>query len=381
MCPRKWAFRYIDDIQTPPHPSAAKGSRVHKAAETYLQSAFIDLTTEEGQILLPGLQYLPPPLYPGMQLESSFGIQIADTKIRGIRDVWLPGECTVIDHKTTGALHWAKTVADLLNDTQAITYAVAAMQETGAEQANLRWVYYSTKRPYQARPVDVTVTREQTEPVCKRINETGKLIKLARQLAPQAERGALDYPHNPDACDAYGGCPYLSRCNLVQGRMSFLDELDKKLSEPGPAPLPPPEQMGLWTPPPVTFPVPVPASEEGPQSASEAAATVQQWTEQPTPGGPVPTKKRGKAKAPAVEAFTLYVDCAPLAGTTEDFINRAPRIYDMVKQGAQPIDAIEHDLVKHPPTGNLIVMTGSKLVSDALPILQAKAQLTVRAFR
>lgn len=385
-CMRKWAWRHIERIELPPHPAAAKGSRVHKAAELYLGSAFIDLTTEEGQILLPGLSYLPPPLYPGMKLEHNFGIQIGDTWVRGFIDCWIPEIPLVLDHKTTGNTNWAKTPEDLLTDTQANIYAINAVQETGADSVNLRWVYYSTKTPFRSHAVDATVGRDVLEPAVERVDRTGRLINLARK----SDLRALDYPPNPEACGAYGGCPFVSRCNLSQREIDeafmipFEEQLRVKLgggtngqANWTPAGAPPQESPTVqdsWTP-------PAPAAAAPVTTPVQAADAVQQWVENPTAGGPQKRSRRSKEEVARDKGFTLYIGCAPTTAVCEDFAKRVPRIQTYIEQGANVTQAIEHDLHEHPPTGALIITPTTPLAAEALPVLQTRADMTVRAFQ
>ncbi len=408
---RKWAFRYVEKIEVPPGPAAAKGTRVHGAAERYLTYAFIDLTSEEGQILLPGLQYLPPPMYPGMQLEHKFGTQIGDTLVRGIIDCWIPDGPMVIDHKTTGNLHWAKTPEELLTDTQANVYAFYAAKETGASSVSLRWVYYSTKAPFRAVPTDVVLDADHLAGIVDDIDSRGRLIELSLK----SNLRALDYPPNLEACGAYGGCPYRSRCNFSEedkaeirmNTMSFEEQLKAKLQSPTPKGviLPPPAatpapETSVWSPPgavPQVSPPPTPwtpsnSREEAvakykdreeaavPTTPTQAVDAVQQWTETPTAGGPGKKRRTKEDKARDV-GFTLYVGCAPTTGTCEDFATRVRRIQDLIAQGANDAQAVEHDVAQHPPVGALVIDMRHPLANAALPVLQTKADMTVRAFQ
>lgn len=379
-CMRKWAFRYIDKIELPPHPSAAKGSRVHATAEQYLKTGFIDINTEEGSILLPGLEHIPPPLYPGMQVEYRFGTQIGDTWVRGIKDVWIPDGPLVLDHKTTSNLQWAKTATDLLTDTQAGVYAHNALQETNSDAVNLRWVYYTTKRPHVAHVVDATITRDQLAPVQENINATGQLIQLGRK----SDLRAIDYPPNPDECDSYGGCPFVGRCHpfkeedLVE-QLSFDEKLRRAVAGAAQTSAPVTMPPSGWNPEPaaaVTQATP-PSAAWGPPAATQAAAAeaVQQWQEKPTAGGPAAPKKR-KPKG-----FVLYVGCMRIGEANEDFSSRVLRIQACVAQGANVLQAIEHDFETYPPVGAVVVTPGTPLANEALAVLQPKAEFVVRAFQ
>jgi len=73
LCPRKWAFAYIEGKRPPPNESAALGSRVHAILERWLkEGAAPDLLTAEGEIAASGLHLLPPPRTPTLVTEEQF---------------------------------------------------------------------------------------------------------------------------------------------------------------------------------------------------------------------------------------------------------------------------------------------------------------------
>src|SRR5687767_332853 len=86
-CPRKWSFRYIEGIETPPHPSAVLGTEVHAALEGWLRNATApDFTTRAGSIAASGLHLLPEPRTPGLEIEQEFHLEMGGFAFRGFID-------------------------------------------------------------------------------------------------------------------------------------------------------------------------------------------------------------------------------------------------------------------------------------------------------
>ena len=211
-CPRKWAWRYIDGIQTPPNPFATFGLAVHAQIEKYLKHGTpFDLTTDHGEAAMAGLHLLPQPGTAAMTVEAQFTLDGWGHKFLGYKDVQVNGPIPlVIDHKTTGNFKWAKTPDELRVNIQAVIYATHAMVQTGAEACDLRWIYYKRHKPFGSKPVDLRVTRADLEPALttiKGLADEMALIKLSGKRA-------IELPPNPGACGAYGGCPYVKNCDL-----------------------------------------------------------------------------------------------------------------------------------------------------------------------
>ncbi|MCK4717700.1 MAG: PD-(D/E)XK nuclease family protein, partial [Thermoplasmata archaeon] len=252
-CVRKWAWRYLEGVKAPPHPSAKLGTRCHTIAEAWLlkgtQPDGLEVMTlpagrygektkdyYPGQIITAGLPLLPPP---GVaSVESRFTFYTKETAWQGYRDAMYiqevgngeahpPGiwpsewECipVVLDHKTTSHFKWAKSVEDLLQDTQANLYAAKTMEDFHTPHVLARWIYYRTKGQPLARPVEVEFHGAQVAQVIARLDETAKEIHQLYKLRPKA----LDLKPSPASCDKYGGCPHKGRCNLgVVERMEAL---------------------------------------------------------------------------------------------------------------------------------------------------------------
>ena len=210
-CKRKWGFQYLDKIRSPPHPSAELGTRVHTVLEAWLKNGTpFDLSTVEGQIAASGIHHLP---LPGeAEVEQGFTFQTPVAHYRGYIDARFGSDPpTVLDHKTTSDLRWAKSEDDLRKDTQATLYAAEAMIRTGKDAVELRWVYYTTKKPYTSRKVSLLVLKEDIQKNFDDIDATAAQIIDAYKNFTTGK----DLPPTPTSCGAYGGCYFLKTCNLT----------------------------------------------------------------------------------------------------------------------------------------------------------------------
>jgi hypothetical protein len=319
QCARKWAFKYIEGVETPAHPNALLGSRVHKQLETHLKGGSFTFVHEDGTVDESGaiaqaaLGHIPDPLSPGLVVEGSFVVQSLRTGFlyQGFKDVEMPG--LVHDHKSTGNLRYAKTSDDLLWDTQAILYAQDHLDFYGTDLVRLRWLYLPTKGSKVARPVEVEVTREHAAQVMPVIEGVAhELTELHR-----AKPAALSLPPNANACEAFGGCPHRSRCNLSPAERlksvmsgSFLSSLQARKDVVAPkAPAPVEDDA-----PPALDPVPInpPESALPPCPVPEEAGAPEAPAEKPKR-----TTKKAEKVTPVqagVGAFALYVDCEPVRG-------------------------------------------------------------------
>jgi len=280
-CNRKWGFRYLDGIDSPPHRSAQVGTRVHAILEDWLRSA--KPPDWEERLVIDGHEYFPgriaseaihllPPPGPHLALERRFSNRPWLGQI-DVAYLASPEHPVVMDHKTTTDLGWAKTVEELQTDPQAIIYAAAAFAELPrAQVADLAWTYTKTNKPYKAKQVHLRVTREYVEEAIRPF-----LATAARMLEIRASGArAADLDPTPSACQKYGGCPHLGRCQLrpedlmrgVMNQMNLMSKIQaaKEAAEGAPPPLPmlagaPPIPPGIPTLPAPTLPaLPAPPS-------------------------------------------------------------------------------------------------------------------------
>lgn len=219
-CARKWGFRYLDGIEAPPHRSAQVGTRVHEILEAWLRNATPPDPSEElvldGHTYLPGriateaIPLLPPP-GPHLTLENKFRVGHwlgqADVAYRAAHN-----HLVVMDHKTTSSFAWSKTPEDLATDPQALVYAHVGFTEVPeADLCDLAWTYMLTSKPFKAKRVHLRVTREYIEEAMRPLNHLASNLLAMRN----SDMKGADLPPSPSACQKYGGCAYLSRCNLT----------------------------------------------------------------------------------------------------------------------------------------------------------------------
>lgn len=210
-CRRKWAWDKLDRIPRAQNRFAELGSRVHKVLEGWLRDGVPpDANTEEGRIAMAGIQHLPVPKTGLVESQFTFGFDGEDFLFTGFID-W-QNDDTVLDHKTTGDLKWAKTPEDLAVDVQGTVYAAAKfVHNADLDEVLLRWIYYRTKRAPKSLPVELRVPRS----VCEK--RMLPIVNDARDIAKARRTGgtALDFEPNVNECDAFGGCAYVKHCQLT----------------------------------------------------------------------------------------------------------------------------------------------------------------------
>lgn len=229
-CARKWAWRYLQGVETPQHPSAALGQEVDDTQlQPYLRDGRpLDLTRPSGYIAQAGIEYLPAPKAEGLQVQKHFVMPSptwVDGKhigfgFQGYLDLWLPdsagmpgmpgGAPLVGDFKTTGDFRWVKSESVLRKDVQAMLYATHALFETRAKEVDLAWVYFRTKQPWKATRTALRVGANEVAQQFGEINQTAIEMFETRKANPHP----LELTPNVEMCDAYGGCPHRGRCNL-----------------------------------------------------------------------------------------------------------------------------------------------------------------------
>ena len=216
LCKRRWALEYIGGIKPPPHPSAQLGTDVHTILEAWLMySTPPNINTKAGKIAAKMIVNLP---YPGtgvterqFYLTTHNGISYTG-KIdwSGIFHEWF----TVVDHKTTGNLAYAKSAAQLHSDLQALTYTLAGCLGFGIDEIQLLWNYGTTKdrdpivQPSRTKirlPIAVEKFENIVEPYAAEI-----------VYARQSRADPMSFPTTASACGAFGGCPHQSICNLSE---------------------------------------------------------------------------------------------------------------------------------------------------------------------
>lgn len=221
LCKRKWGFVYLAGLRTEGNSAAELGKRVHTVLENYLNTGVVDYTDKEASdIAADSLTVQPEPH--SVKTEAAFAFtSIRPTgdfiTWRGYKDAERLG--SVWDHKTTGNLAYAKTSEDLLTDVQATIYAVDQFIKNPTLTAvALQWTYMRTKGAKKTVPVLATREPVEAEAAFRTIEVTGEEICKAYEKAldvPDPEAYVLkNLEPTPEACSAFGGCPFQGKCNL-----------------------------------------------------------------------------------------------------------------------------------------------------------------------
>lgn len=223
-CQRKWGFKYIDRIQLPEKPGTKLGTEVHdEQLDPYLmQGREFDFTRPSGEIANKLRPLLPQPKTPGMRTKRWFEIP-SPTGVFGYQgeldlyatdSVCVPGLTGGVpligDFKTTKDLDYVKTSEDLKTDFQAQIYSMAIMFQDQVDEADLVWFYTRTKGAPRAQRTHLRVVASHVAEQFQRIDELGAKVADIREAEPKVE----ELPPNPLMCHKFGGCPYISICNL-----------------------------------------------------------------------------------------------------------------------------------------------------------------------
>jgi hypothetical protein len=313
---------------SPRQRGASIGSAMHALFEAWYRGQSVDWTSTVGQIATAGVRHLPAPdRCHRVEVEASIGIEPtgldrSPTRMQ-VHGVWLAGfrdllawpfddEATrlglqtrspiLFDYKGTSDIaKWAKDIATLTQDTAANAYALDVMLRYRLDQLQCRWVYFQTKGPHAAAPVDFVITLEGARAA---LREPCRLARELDQLQSSAES-----PRSPMRCTDYlmpdrrsggwtGGCEYHCTvggpCDQLRPLKSFwrlLDRLEQRpmaslkekfanrsaaLVAPPPATEPAAPPIGSAEPPPptedTTAPTPAKRSRK-PRTASTASAS------------------------------------------------------------------------------------------------------------
>lgn len=233
-CPRAWWYRYVEHRPEPQRYGQGIGTAVHKEIEKYYETGVKEL----GPIALAMLEHLPP-RDPMPLVEHRIGdFEVADLPVSGNADlIHEPedGVIEVIDLKTTSSISkWAKTEEELGNTIQMLVYGFWSYLKFMPKEIRLSHVYGQSKGRPLSKKVSVALSRDE-------ISERwwNRVEPLALQCKESATRTrAEDVEANPNACDAYGGCPHRGVCAVGKARnleklfggktMGLLDRINTK---------------------------------------------------------------------------------------------------------------------------------------------------------
>jgi hypothetical protein len=215
-------------------PWLTAGKKYHAAIERYLLRG-----ADPGDIMRPGIPYLPKPPVSPLQIERKFAIYAPHWPVLvvGIIDLLLPWDRRVTDHKTAASfrLSHERQSEELREDLQGAIYllhlhAVLSREHVignySDERGNtypvhrlvvpdnraeyvFQWVQYATKGTPQAREVSVTIDGVTLQWAAALITELLDTMHTA-----STEQDETKVAFNSQACGDYGGCPFAARCAL-----------------------------------------------------------------------------------------------------------------------------------------------------------------------
>ena len=298
MCERKWAFDKIDCAPRTSSPAAELGQRVHAILEDWRRDRKPpNIKTLEGKIAAQGLKHLPAPS-PTETVEQYFEMADGPLIWRGYIDLYDAERGIIVDHKTTGWLEYALTSEKLALDTQANIYAEHYFRERPeADKVDLKWVYYGTKLD-GAFAVGATLTREEAATNHARAIKRGERLLSLKTQHSEASQVYARFPN--EGCKAFGGCPFVSKCEALETKTKKerinVDLLSQLKAKKNNGAMLPPSTESVPSEPVASAPINPPLDAKPapkPRKPKKAPATV----------------KADEFPAPQVSGFVLLVGC------------------------------------------------------------------------
>lgn len=279
-CMRKWAWSKLDRAPKTENAAALTGTKTHGQHERWLQFGTpYDLTTHEGEIAQATLHLLPPPGVANVEGEMTFQLngitfggkldgewaehagtpRLASHPPEGLEPIEHLDRGVVLDHKTGNKTFFKLAKEQLLKHPQAPIYATRSFLKYRLPIVELRWNYATTTKKPQPFPSWHVVRPEEIEAVWQeQVERPARRLLAVVDEANQTRRsgkpfGALQLPPNFNACAAFGGCAFRSRCalngpqeiqahmtqvNVQQQQADFLKTLGVGQASLAPAPAP-----------------------------------------------------------------------------------------------------------------------------------------------
>jgi hypothetical protein len=430
QCPRAWHFRWVRGFKEPPSLAQQRGNHVHKGAEHTLNNRGDILDNEWGRYVESMVPHLPIG-QKDILVEKKIWIDTAPGLPRWLGYIDLIDNSRTIseylritDHKTTSNFRYAKTPKELLEDTQLMSYArwcfVTGFEEEFIEVGHL-YIKTAKKTPKKpkVKPVYITVDQGHVASIWERdlvlVEEMVRAAEIENTDLLEAKGTETGY------CKKYRGCPHRSRCGL-QGSVSlfgngkgngkgteimtsFLQRMKDKKAKANGATKPPTGVLASDAASRTTEPDTEPEESE-PTAAEQKKAAAAAKKKAAADKKAAAAKKKAaaakkKAAAPAVEGFTLYINCAPVKDNSAEF---SPTLFEdwlspivmelnetvsekglsdyrhlpYAEEKALFAVAVNESLKEMPP--QMIVNSGTPGAKDALAVLIPHASLVVRSF-
>lgn len=355
-CPRRWYYRYILGRKEESSASMELGSAVHTVLESYLKTGAFEgegiplVIAQSGEHLLPAVADSGD-----LRIEMSLDempLEGLPIPFKGFIDcLIIPADGSipeVLDHKTTSSFRYAKSPAELAQDTQMIIYAKHVLAHLPAhDEIRLTHIAYLTKEPYgDARKATVIVSRQQVDRAFDKIMETVYEMLKAAEVAGNQQKKNNEY------CYSYGKrCPFYNECHITlqstEVNMSNKQqEVLNKLRNKAPA-------MAAAVSNVLSKPAAKPADDDGITPWSDIASPEGDMLPALDLAGVVNKVKKPAEKKPVAEPVvvaepevggTLYVDCYPLGQPVPTLSNVLAEDCDKVakQHGAESLELIPY---------------------------------------
>jgi hypothetical protein len=214
LCPRKWAWAWLDGIVAPPNKFADFGIKTHRHLELWLKKGVPPGGGPEARLAQIMIPHLPPPhLVKPANVETEVRIAFDDVIFVMKLDCWMPDvdPPRVYDHKTTSSFDWSLSAEALVEDVQATLYGAWAFVAAEVDRVQVQWTYGLSRGAPQVKPVTRVLNPREIQP---RLLHS---IQSAREMRAIMESGcrAIEVSYNAASCEAFGGCPYQDKCNLT----------------------------------------------------------------------------------------------------------------------------------------------------------------------
>ena len=206
-CARAYWYEYGEPKRKSPSTKAAAfGTEVHNVLEGYLKGEEIP-ETRAGRVASAGLKHLRPA--DELEIEANILIPVGDTGARILCrvDMLGTGDPYIGDHKTTSDFRWCRSVHEIGNDLQLLTYAYAAFHESEPEEVAVELVYYRTKGLPVSMAVSASVPWERIADNWREVVEVVPKLQAIR-----ANKTGEGIEGNSGACGDYNGCFHCEIC-------------------------------------------------------------------------------------------------------------------------------------------------------------------------
>ena len=208
MCERQYWYEYGPlKRKSPPTPNQQLGTDVHDVLENHIRHQTPLPESRVGRIASAGLKHLKD--LGSIEAERDILIPMGDDGHTIICRVDMTGlqEPYIGDHKTTKDFKWAKSVYEVRNDVQLLTYAYAAYHETKPADVTVELIYYKTVGLPVSMKVSAVVPWSDIERNWHELtSKLPRLVEIRSDLTGESIVG------NSAACGNYGGCYHADVC-------------------------------------------------------------------------------------------------------------------------------------------------------------------------